>query len=58
MIGHVLDLPTSNDWKERLATNCFGIQQGCQLVRVHDVKEMAEHAKMMDALMGKGEYSG
>ena len=47
-----------NVLKERLATNCFGIQQGCQLVRVHDVKEMARAAKMMDALMQLGEYSG
>ena len=37
-IGHVLDLPTSERLEGTLATNCFGIQQGCQLVRVHDVK--------------------
>ena len=57
-IGHVLDLPTSERLEGTLATNCFGIQQGCQLVRVHDVKEMARAAKMMDALMQLGEYSG
>lgn len=57
-IGHVLDLPTSERLEGTLATNCFGIQQGCQLVRVHDVKEMTRAAKMMDALMRLGEYSG
>ncbi len=57
-IGHVLDLPPSERVEGTIATNCFGIQQGCQLVRVHDVKEMARAAKMMDALMQLGEYNG
>jgi dihydropteroate synthase len=57
-IGHVLDLPPSERVEGTIATNCFGIQQGCQLVRVHDVKEMARAAKMMDALMQLGEYHG
>lgn len=57
-IGHVLDLPTSERLEGTIATNCFGIGQGCQLVRVHDVKEMARAAKMMDALMQLGEYNG
>jgi dihydropteroate synthase len=57
-IGHVLDLPSAERVEGTIATNCFGIQQGCQLVRVHDVKEMARAAKMMDALVEKGEYSG
>lgn len=57
-IGHVLNLPTSERLEGTIATNCFGIQQGCQLVRVHDVKEMARAAKMMDALMQLGEYNG
>ncbi|UYY99109.1 dihydropteroate synthase [Peribacillus frigoritolerans] len=55
MIGHVLDLPPSERMEGTAATICHGIQQGCQLVRVHDVKEMARTAKMMDALLGKGE---
>jgi dihydropteroate synthase len=28
------------------------------MIRVHDVKEMSRMAKMMDALMGKGETIG
>ncbi|MEP9408934.1 dihydropteroate synthase [Peribacillus frigoritolerans] len=54
MIGHVLDLPPSERMEGTAATICHGIQQGCQMVRVHDVKEMARTAKMMDALLGKG----
>ncbi|MCT4478324.1 dihydropteroate synthase [Bacillus sp. BA3] len=55
MIGHVLNLPPSERMEGTAATICHGIQQGCQMVRVHDVKEMARAAKMMDALLGKGE---
>lgn len=58
MIGHVLDLPPSERLEGTHATVCYGIQKGCHIVRVHDVKEVARAAKMMDALMQKGEYSG
>jgi len=54
-IGNILDLPVSERVEGTGATICYGIQKGCQLIRVHDVKEMARMAKMMDALMGKGE---
>ncbi|MFI8495099.1 dihydropteroate synthase [Peribacillus butanolivorans] len=58
MIGHVLDLPPSERVEGTAATICNGIQQGCQMVRVHDVKELARTAKMMDALLGKGGFNG
>ncbi|KMY48178.1 dihydropteroate synthase [Peribacillus loiseleuriae] len=58
MIGNVLDLPPNERMEGTAATICFGIQQGCQMIRVHDVKEMARVAKMMDVLVGKEEYSG
>ncbi|RFU62664.1 dihydropteroate synthase [Peribacillus glennii] len=58
MIGDVLDLPAAERLEGTGATVCYGIQKGCQIVRVHDVKEIARMAKMMDALVGKGEYSG
>lgn len=58
MIGNVLDLPVEERVEGTGATVCFGIQQGCQIVRVHDVKEMSRMAKMMDAMLGKGEYGG
>ncbi|OIK08748.1 dihydropteroate synthase [Bacillus sp. MUM 13] len=58
MIGKVLDLPPEERVEGTGATVCSGIQQGCHMVRVHDVKEMARMARMMDVLVGKGEYSG
>jgi dihydropteroate synthase len=56
MIGHVLDLPVNERLEGTAATVCFGIQKGCQIIRVHDVKEMSRVAKMMDALIGKGQF--
>lgn len=58
MIGAVLDLPINERLEGTGATVCYGIQKGCQIMRVHDVKEIARMSKMMDALVGKGEYSG
>jgi dihydropteroate synthase len=55
IIGNVLDLPPTERVEGTGATVCYGIQKGCQIVRVHDVKEIARMTKMMDALMGKGE---
>nr|WP_082347371.1 dihydropteroate synthase [Bacillus sp. FJAT-18017] len=57
-IGRVLDLPPEERMEGTGATVCFGIQKGCQLVRVHDVKEIARMAKMMDAMMGRGQVNG
>lgn len=54
MIGEALDLPVNERVEGTGATVCYGIQQGCQLVRVHDIKEMSRMAKMMDVMMGKG----
>lgn len=54
MIGSILDLPVEERMEGTGATVCYGIQQGCQMVRIHDVKEMSRMAKMMDALLGKG----
>ena len=58
MIGQVLNLPAHERLEGTAATICHGILQGCQMVRVHDVKEMGRTAKMMDALIGKGEFNG
>jgi dihydropteroate synthase len=58
MIGQALDLPVSERMEGTGATVCYGIQKGCQMVRVHDIKEMARMAKMMDAMMGKGVNRG
>ncbi|KZZ86551.1 dihydropteroate synthase [Bacillus sp. SJS] len=53
-IGKILDLPPEERMEGTGATVCLGIQKGCGIVRVHDVKEIARMAKMMDAMMGKG----
>lgn len=58
MIGQALDLPVHERMEGTGATICYGIQKGCQIIRVHDVKEMSRMAKMMDALMGKGDMIG
>lgn len=58
MIGQALDLPVHERMEGTGATICYGIQKGCHIIRVHDVKEMSRMAKMMDALMGKGETIG
>lgn len=53
-IGHVLDLPAEERMEGTGATVCLGIQKGCHIVRVHDVKEIARMAKMMDAMLFEG----
>ncbi|CAM4247350.1 dihydropteroate synthase [Lederbergia lenta] len=58
MIGTALDLPVEERMEGTGATVCFGIQKGCHIMRVHDVKEISRMAIMMDALMGKGEKNG
>lgn len=50
MIGNVLDLPVSERMEGTGATCCYGVDKGCHMVRVHDVKPIARMMKMMDAL--------
>lgn len=54
-IGHVLDLPVEERVEGTGATVCLGIQKGADIVRVHDVQPIARMAKMMDAMIGKGD---
>ncbi|MGG3737673.1 dihydropteroate synthase [Aeribacillus pallidus] len=58
MIGKILDLPVNERVEGTGATVCYGIQKGCQIVRVHDVKEISRMTKMMDVLVGKCEFNG
>ncbi|MED3625268.1 dihydropteroate synthase [Neobacillus thermocopriae] len=58
MIGQALNLPVHERMEGTGATVCYGIQKGCQIIRIHDVKEMSRMAKMMDALNGKGDPIG
>ncbi|MGG3468373.1 dihydropteroate synthase [Neobacillus pocheonensis] len=58
MIGQALNLPVDQRMEGTGATICYGIQKGCHIIRIHDVKEMSRMAKMMDVMMGKGESIG
>ncbi|SIT93322.1 dihydropteroate synthase [Edaphobacillus lindanitolerans] len=58
LIGNVLGLPVDERLEGTGATVCYGIQKGCGMVRVHDVKEIARMARMMDVLTGRMEYEG
>lgn len=56
LIGNVLNLPVDERMEGTGATVCYGVQLGCHMVRVHDVKEMTRMTKMMDVLTGKVVY--
>ncbi|MFS0690814.1 dihydropteroate synthase [Sporosarcina sp. 179-K 8C2 HS] len=57
MIGNILDLPVDERMEGTGATVCYGIEHGCHIVRVHDVKAISRMVKMMDVLAGKSEVS-
>jgi dihydropteroate synthase len=50
-IGLALNLPMEERLEGTLATVCYGIQKGCQIVRVHDVLEASRVCRMMDAMV-------
>ena len=50
-IGFTLDLPPDQRMEGTAATVAVGIARGADVVRVHDVKEMARVAKMTDAIV-------
>ncbi|KIL75784.1 dihydropteroate synthase [Bacillus badius] len=54
IVGHILDLPVEERMEGTGAICCFGIEKGCHILRVHDVKPISRMAKMTDALVGKG----
>lgn len=56
LIGNVLELPVEERLEGTGATVCYGIENGCHIMRVHDVKAIARMAKMMDVLTGKSRY--
>ncbi len=53
-IGFTLDLPPNQRVEGTAATVSVGITRGADIIRVHDVKEMARVAKMTDALVRHG----
>lgn len=50
-IGLVLDLPVDQRMEGTAATVALAIARGADIVRVHDVKEMARVAKMSDSIV-------
>ena len=50
-IGFTLDLPADKRVEGTAATVAVGITRGADIIRVHDVKEMARVAKMTDAIV-------
>ncbi|MGE7133162.1 dihydropteroate synthase [Lysinibacillus xylanilyticus] len=56
MIGNVLKLPVEERLEGTGATIVYGIEKGCHMIRVHDVKEMARATHMADILVGKRIY--
>jgi dihydropteroate synthase len=51
LIGKVLDLPADQRLEGTAATVAISIQNGADIVRVHDVREMARVARMTDAIV-------
>ena len=49
-IGNVLDLPVEERVEGTVATVCWAIAHGADIVRVHDVKATVRAARMTDAL--------
>ena len=49
-IGSLLDLPVTDRIEGTLATVCWAIVHGADIVRVHDVKETVRAARMTDVL--------
>ena len=50
-IGFTLDLPADQRVEGTAATVSVGITRGADIIRVHDVKEMARVAKMTDSIV-------
>ncbi|MDV6378993.1 dihydropteroate synthase [Sporosarcina sp. GW1-11] len=58
MIGNVLAVPVDERVEGTGATVCYGIEHGCHIMRVHDVKEISRMVKMMDVLTKKTVFTG
>jgi dihydropteroate synthase len=52
-IGKVLDLPPDQRLEGTIAAVAIGIQNGANIVRVHDVKEVSRACRIVDLLVGK-----
>lgn len=57
LIGSVLEVPVEERMEGTGATVCYGIEHGCHIMRVHDVKEITRMARMMDVLTKKRAFT-
>lgn len=53
-IGQALDAKVDDRLEGTGATVCLGVAKGCQIVRVHDVKQIVKMTRMMDAMINVG----
>ena len=53
VIGNVLNLPVESRLEGSLATVCFGVANGANIVRVHDVKETVRAVRMVEAIRNR-----
>lgn len=51
LIADTLKLPVNERVEGTAATVCYGITQGVDIIRVHDIKEMVRTVKMTDAMV-------
>lgn len=54
IIGNTLNLPADKRVEGTAATVTFGITEGADIVRIHDVKEMVRVVRMTDAMYRRG----
>ena len=54
-IGRILDLPVEERLEGTAASVALGVAAGADIVRVHDVKEMARVVRVAEAIVGKGQ---
>ena len=55
VIGLTLDLPADERVEGTIVTTVFGVQKGCSIVRVQDVKENVRAVKMTEAILRSGQ---
>lgn len=58
VIGKVLDVSPGERLHGTSATVAAAIMRGAHIIRVHDVKEMVQVARMTDAVLGRGGVNG
>ena len=53
MIGNAINEDKDHRLEGTIATSCYGVLNGCQFVRVHDVKENLRAIRMMEAIVSE-----